>query len=156
MSVLVKSVYRWFKPIWEQHWNSVINWKPSSSQTALITSWWFILYSSSFCTSHLVIHMLHYLWFVLIVPTPLCLYSFFPLLRAPHPAHAFLSRPSNLFLLFQDKCYVRGLCFPPSPSQSIYDVPAVRAISQDCGVHCRSKPGWTVVPSVHHKHLRLF
>lgn len=80
--------------------------------------------------------------------------SFF-CLRALHPAHGFCLCPPNLFLPLQNKCYVRGLCFLPSPSQRIYDVPAVCAISQRRGVHCRSELGWTFVPGVHHKHFRL-
>lgn len=51
-------------------------------------------------------------------------------LRALHTAHGFRRAPLIYFSLsLQDKCPVRALCFPPSPSQPIYDVPAVRAIS---------------------------
>lgn len=45
----------------------------------------------------------------------------------------FLTRPSHLFLPLQYKRCVKGLCFRPTPSQHIYDVPAVWAISQGLG-----------------------
>lgn len=80
----------------------------------------------------LVLHAVHHIWFVLIILTPLWLCSF-PLLfqyEGSSPRSRFLSRPSNLFLPLQDKYCVRGLCFPPAPSQRIYDGPAVWAISQ--------------------------
>lgn len=152
MSVLVKSVHRWFKLIWELHWNSVINrnhphprllWLPLS----VLYSTVFIFHSYT-CCSICDLFSLFLPLFGFTLSVSFCL-------RALHPTRAFLSRPSNLFLPLKDKCYVRGLCFPPSPSQRIYDAPAVQAISQGCVVHCRSKPGWTVVPGVHHKHLRL-
>lgn len=83
----------------------------------------------------------------------LCSLSLLLLFEGSSPSPRFLSRPSNLFLPLQDKCYVRGLCFPPSPSQCIYDVSAVRAISQGRGIQRRSGLGWTVVSGVHHKYF---
>ena len=156
MSVLVKSVYRWFKPIWELHWISVINKNPSFVPDAF--DYLLVFYTTvySFCIWR---KQIVFRW-ILLFYTICDLFSFSPsffgfalpvflLFEGSSPSPRFLSRPSNLFLPLQDKCLVRALCFPSSPSQRIYDVPAVWAISQGHGIHCRSRLGWTVIPGVH-------
>lgn len=78
---------------------------------------------STCCAAHLICSHYPHPSLALLFPSPLQY-------EGSSSSSRFLSRPSNLFLPLQDKYCVRGLCFPPAPSQRIYDGPAVLAISQ--------------------------